>query len=172
MRLTHFDIGGGYCDQRSALAEGTTQAALLKDIHSACVAFQNSLGWPVKLMAEPGRMLIADAGVSVCRVTASCIQDLRFEDGAAIHQRHIVVYLDDGVYGNFMSQGPEQRLWNLRPLRVHSPEPMNGPELPAIVWGPTCDTYDQLAVAESFRLPNNCKPAITLCQTAWEPTRW
>ncbi len=52
-----------------------------------------------------------------------------------------------------MSQGPEQRLWNLRPLRVQSPEPMNGPELPAIVWGPTCDTYDQLAVAESFRLP-------------------
>jgi len=62
-------------------------AEIAKVINDALTDFP----WPVKLIAEPGRYLVAEAGMMVCHVV-----------GTANRSGKRWVYLDMGVFGGLM----------------------------------------------------------------------
>ncbi len=170
IELKYFDIGGGYCDQMHAIEEGTCPRDLLKSVFSASEKFRNDLGYPVTIFAEPGRYLVADTAMALTQIKSVTDSYFRAFNGAELFEKHKVIHLDDGVYGNFMSQIPEERKWALRPLRLRGDQPIKNPAFPAVIWGPTCDSFDRLLVEESFRVSDELQPGdyfMTECMGAY-----
>jgi len=126
VRLTRLNVGGGFPASR-----GTGLPALeefLTRIRSATAkAFGDSAP---QLVCEPGRAMVAEAGVLATRVK-------QLRDGGA------TVYLNDGIYGGLA----ELRDIGLTSrLHVMAPDgtPRRGKPLPRTMFGPTCDSLDRL----------------------------
>ncbi|SNQ49828.1 conserved hypothetical protein [Frankia canadensis] len=91
------------------------------------------------LVIEPGRGLVADAGVTVSRVRAV----LPREDGVTY------VVLDAGIW----NAGLVETLGGIE-YRVTAPDhPPDAPTRPVTLCGPTCDSLDRLIAREPYRLP-------------------
>lgn len=92
-----------------------------------------------RLIAEPGRYLVADAGVITTEVVA-VTRKSRFDE-----QRW--VFLDVGVYGGLTEAMGEALRYRFRTPRG------DGPRGPVVIAGPTCDSVDILYEQTSYELP-------------------
>lgn len=88
----------------------------------------------VRVIAEPGRFIVAPAGIAVTSVM-----------GRAERNGRMWYYLDDGVYGTFSGRLFESMEYPITALD------RAGPVAPAVLAGPTCDSVD--VVAEDIELP-------------------
>jgi ornithine decarboxylase len=92
-----------------------------------------------RLVAEPGRYLVADAGVLQTEVVA-VTRKARFDE-----QRW--VFLDVGTYGGMVEAAGDLLHYRFRTPRDGSPSG------PVIIAGPTCDSVDVLCEQTAYELP-------------------
>ncbi len=92
------------------------------------------------LMAEPGRYLVADAGVIEAEVV--------LVSRKSIHDDHRWVYLDIGLFGGLAECLGEAIKYPI--VTHHDPA---GPSGPVVLAGPTCDSADVLYEEFKYRLP-------------------
>lgn len=94
---------------------------------------------PPRIIAEPGRYLVADAGLLRSEVVLVARK--------SIHDQHRWVYLDVGLFGGLAECLGEAIKY---PIRT----PHDGTELgPVVVAGPTCDSADVLYEEFKYQLP-------------------
>ncbi len=132
--LRVLDIGGGFPSQYLHHSA--------PDIHTFCQPIQQALqNWPqhVKIIAEPGRYLVAAAGTSVCRII-----------GRATRQGKAWYYIDDGVYGSFSGQIYDGMRYQCYPIQQHSDSNYNT-TYASVIAGPSCDSID--IIHEDIQLP-------------------
>lgn len=125
--MSVLDIGGGF---------PTDYAREGLDLIEFCAPIRNALSqlpkdWDV--IAEPGRVLVAPAVISITTIVGKSVRD-------GVHW----YYLDDGVYGSFSGQIYDHAEYPLQVLK-------DGPTHTSVLAGPTCDSID--IVAESVQLP-------------------
>ncbi|QDQ26173.1 type III PLP-dependent enzyme [Chitinimonas arctica] len=111
------NLGGGFpVEHRDAIPAIATIGALINEALEAVPA-------DVRIMAEPGRFLVSDAGWLVCRVI-----------GHTIRKNQPWAYLDAGVFNGLLetTTGIE---YDMRSDRT-------GATIPWVVAGPTCDSMD------------------------------
>lgn len=96
-------------------------------------------GHDVRLVIEPGRYLVAEAGVIQAEVLL--VSRRGHEDGRRW------VYLDVGVYSGLVETAGGAIRYPIR--TPHD----GGPSGPAVVAGPTCDSVDVLCESELYDLP-------------------
>jgi ornithine decarboxylase len=138
------DIGGGFADARVAAehAPGTAvdpHDGLLAGVGEAAAATARA---GFRLLAEPGRYLVADAGFLVTRVTYDRSTDLT---GRRIQ-------IDDGVYRTLSGRVHDQREFRFRAFRADpTKRPFLGVTTRIAVWGCSCDSFDK--VADDLLLP-------------------
>ncbi|MFF2083725.1 hypothetical protein ACFVVM_08100 [Nocardia sp. NPDC058176] len=93
----------------------------------------------VDVVVEPGRSLVAEAGITVARVKSV------LERGGGV-----AVVLDAGIW----NAGLVECLLSGVEYPVHALDhPANAPDRPVRLCGPTCDPLDELRVATPYRLP-------------------
>jgi ornithine decarboxylase len=116
------DVGGGYPVSYIGEIAPETEACF----DSLKKAVKREKLSHLQLLAEPGRVLVAESSSLVVRVEAR-------KDG--------VLYINDGIYGGLFDAGP---LLNLKyPVRaVSSDKPFEGDLVPFSFMGPTCDSLD------------------------------
>jgi ornithine decarboxylase len=108
------------------------------------------------VMAEPGRSLVAEAGVLVSEVV------LVSRKSEAEETRW--VYIDIGRFGGLAETEGEAIRYEMR--TVHD----GGPDGPVIIAGPTCDSVDTLYQRSGYRMPLALAPGdrvILLCAGAY-----
>lgn len=119
MTLEMLDIGGGFPVRY--LDEVIDIEAMGRVISAH---FDGLFGNRVKLVAEPGRVIVGDAVCLVTRVISESVRDGRNW-----------LYFDDGTYGAFM----EVLLYQMKfPMKALT----DGPLTPYVLAGPTCDCID------------------------------
>ncbi|NUP95333.1 MAG: hypothetical protein HUU28_04135 [Planctomycetaceae bacterium] len=145
VQLATFDLGGGFCDQTTARAHGTSQSAVLQEIGQATAQLREHCPG-VRLVAEPGRFFVADAAAIVA--TVKSVQSLTWRTdhvGNHVPLKHLEVHIDDGIYGTLMGQAHDDKVWDVQVLRpalaAHHPPAST---IPAHIWGATCDSYDRI----------------------------
>jgi ornithine decarboxylase len=151
--IRFFDLGGGYCDGMHAARAGVTQRELLSSIHAACDKFRQEYGDEVTIIAEPGRYMVADTAVVVTRAKGVSEAYFRAVDGVETFERHKVIHLDDGLYGNLMGQVQDGRRYELIPFRLDAADAIGGEGLASAIWGPTCDSFDRIIPPDDYRVP-------------------
>ena len=100
-------------------------------------------------MAEPGRSLVADAGVLETEVVL-------------VSQRDGVrwVYLDVGLFSGLVEAYGESIRYR---IEVHRDgRPLAGPDGEIVLAGPTCDSLDILYERHRYRLPLDLRPGDRL----------
>jgi ornithine decarboxylase len=125
--MSVLDIGGGFPSNY----EGTTMP-----IDLFCAPVRDALAelpGHVRVVAEPGRYLVAPAATSITSVV-----------GKAVRGGKRWYYLDDGVYGAFSGQIYDHTRYPIGVLR-------SGEAFPSVLAGPTCDSID--VIAEDIALP-------------------
>lgn len=145
------DVGGGFCsDETFEAMAGVLRDAL--DEH-----FPAHSG--VNLIAEPGRYYASTAFTLACNVIARrTVQNEDDNEGAKAEvDNSYMLYINDGVYGNFSSimfdhQQPVAHILrsggqNLYSTQIAKPVASHGIEYS--IWGPTCDGIDR--ISESIR---------------------
>ncbi len=126
------DIGGGF-----PIDYGLSSQASPPSIHEFCEPIRRALdAWParVRRIAEPGRFIVAPAGVAVCSVM-----------GRALRGAQWWYYLDDGLYSSYSGQLYDHARYPIDALKPR------GPRLKSVLAGPTCDSID--VIAEDVLLP-------------------
>jgi ornithine decarboxylase len=136
LRLALLDIGGGFP------AHYTEPVPPLEAFGRAMAEALIELPYPVRVVAEPGRALVAEAGVLATTVI-----------GVADRNGRRWVHLDVGAF-NGMMETLETRRQLIFPLAC-SPR---GPRrlIACAVTGPTCDSEDTLFL--DVRLPDDLRP--------------
>jgi ornithine decarboxylase len=126
--LSTLDIGGGF---------PVEYVDNVMPIDTFCAPIRKALSKlpeTVKIIAEPGRFIVAPAGTSVASVM-----------GQAERDGKTWYYLDDGIYGSFSGI-----------LFDHGHYPVDamkwqGKRFPSVLAGPTCDSID--VISEDIALP-------------------
>lgn len=95
---------------------------------------------PPRLIAEPGRYLVADAGVIQTEVVLVARK--------SIHDQHRWVYLDIGLFG-----GLAECLGEAIKYPIATPYEVTSPTGPVVLAGPTCDSADVLYEEHQYQLP-------------------
>ncbi|KAL3428285.1 Ornithine decarboxylase [Phlyctema vagabunda] len=138
--LRTLDVGGGFVSETFE-----DMAAVLGD------ALDEYMPANVNIISEPGRYYVSSAFTLACNVIAR-----RTIEDPATREKSYMLYLNDGLYGNFSSimfdhQNP---IANVLRSRNHSyydsvaAQPnISGTEYS--IWGPTCDGIDR--ISESIR---------------------
>lgn len=140
------DIGGGFCgdtfeDMATVLREALDEY------------FPPSRN--VSIIAEPGRYYVSSAFTIACNVIAR----RTVEDPADPNNKNYMVYINDGLYGNFSSimfdhQHPVAKILRAgKSILYDQPSANACPEGQGIrysVWGPTCDGIDRITESISF----------------------
>jgi len=119
------DIGGGYPVRHVKPIPSIEKIAEVVN-HAIRDIPQN-----VRIMAEPGRFLVSDAGYFVCRVV-----------GTATRSGKRWMYWDAGVFGGVIE--------TTEGLRYDIITDRTGPAIPWVVAGPTCDSVDVCMREEMF----------------------
>lgn len=101
------------------------------------------------LMAEPGRVLVAHAGVLETEVLLVADR----ADGRW-------VYLDAGIFGGLVEALGESIKYHLEVQREG--RPLAGPAVPVVLAGPTCDSVDVLYREHRYALPADLRPGDRL----------
>jgi ornithine decarboxylase len=127
--LEMLDIGGGfaidYLEPAPAIGE------FCRPIRAALAGLPDG----VRVIAEPGRFICGPAGIALSTVMGRSLRSGRWW-----------YYLDDGIYGTFSGQLYDHSRFPVEPLRPHE-----GPRLPCVLSGPTCDSGD--VIAEDLPMP-------------------
>jgi ornithine decarboxylase len=126
--LSVLDIGGGFpADYRPPFVP----------IAEFCAPIRSALAQlppGTRLLAEPGRFIVASAGTCLSTVVGRALRD-----GAWWF------YLDDGLYGSYNGHVFDHVDYDIQPLRD------DGSRVTAVLAGPTCDSID--VVKEGIQLP-------------------
>ena len=131
--MTRLNLGGGFATaHRTAVPPLPTYAATIER------ALETHFpGGPPELLLEPGRVLVADAGL------------LRTEVVLVAHRgERRWVYLDIGRYNGLAEAENEAIAYRFEPVGEHA-----GPAGPAVLAGPTCDGDDVLYQRTPYELP-------------------
>jgi ornithine decarboxylase len=134
--MTRLNLGGGFATtHRTAVpplaAYATTVASLLG------TSFPD--GWP-ELLLEPGRVLVADAGLLRTEVVL-----------VAQRGERRWVYLDIGRYNGLAEAENEAIAYRFEPVGDHGDQA--GPAGPVVLAGPSCDGDDVLYQRTPYELP-------------------
>ena len=142
--LRTLDVGGGFC--------GDTFEDMAAVLSGALDEFFPA-GGNVDIIAEPGRYYVSSAFTIACNIIARrTIEDPRL-DG-----KGYMVYVNDGVYGNFSSimfdhQNPVAKILRAGGKTMYNMTAANpcpaGEGVEYSIWGPTCDGIDR--ISESIR---------------------
>jgi ornithine decarboxylase len=87
---------------------------------------------PIEILAEPGRFLVASAATAVAQII-----------GKAVREGRLCYYLNDGVYHTYSGMIFDHAQYRLRSFK-------NGPTQICSVFGPTCDAFDTINLAEEL----------------------
>ncbi|BET00341.1 ornithine [Nesidiocoris tenuis] len=126
VHLSIVDIGGGFTSDDFDKVSGSVLTSLDEYFPA---------GTGVKIIAEPGRFLVATAYTLATRV-----HSMRIDRDRPMY------YINDGVYGSFNCLLYDHATVAPIPLKGG-----DGPLYKSSIWGPTCDSLDQ--VAEDVLLP-------------------
>ncbi|TPX06924.1 uncharacterized protein E0L32_011148 [Thyridium curvatum] len=152
--LTTLDVGGGFCADASfeRMAE-VLNSALDEYFPPHC---------GVNIMAEPGRYYVSNAFTIACNIIARrTVDDPSASISGDLVDPSYMVYLNDGVYGNFSSimfdhQHPVAKVLRCGDKFLFDHESA-GPQpaeqegsLEYSVWGPTCDGIDHITESTRF----------------------
>ncbi|MDX3188016.1 type III PLP-dependent enzyme [Streptomyces sp. MN03-5084-2B] len=142
VRMTRLNLGGGF-----ATAHRTTVPPLAAYASTIAAALDTSFpeGRP-ELLLEPGRVLVADAGLLRTEVVLVADRDGRRW-----------VYLDIGRYNGLAEAENEAIAYRFDPVDAHA-----GPDGPVVLAGPTCDGDDVLYQRTPYRLPLSLRPGDRL----------
>lgn len=134
------DVGGGFSSENFE-----AMAVVLSD------ALEQYVPAHVNVIAEPGRYYVSSAFTLACNIIAR-----RTVPCPTTGEKSYMIYLNDGVYGNFSSimfdhQNPVAQVLNTDNRgyydTVAAQETAGGIEYS--IWGPTCDGIDR--ISESIR---------------------
>jgi ornithine decarboxylase len=126
--LSVLDIGGGFPVDYGA------RGMQIEEFCAPIVAALAGLPPAVRVLAEPGRYIVAPAATAVAAVMGRAFRDERWW-----------YYLDDGLYGSYSGQLYDHARFPVDALKA------DGPRLPSVLAGPTCDSID--VIAEEVALP-------------------
>ena len=143
IHLSMLDVGGGFCNDTFKEMANVLSCAL-----------EQHFPPNVRIIGEPGRFYVSTAFTIACHVIARRTVDIR-EKALTSY----MLYLNDGVYGNFSSIIFDHQKPVPQPLRVgerylagRHTHPSEGNELTEYsIWGPTCDGID--CITESCTFP-------------------
>lgn len=137
VKLDFVNLGGGfpgtYLDEMPAI--GAYGESIMAAVDAA---FPD--GRPA-LLAEPGRYLVADAGVLRSEVVLVSQRDV---------DSRRWVYLDVGVFGGVAESLGESIRYRLRPTCA---APLSGDDGEVVLAGPTCDSADIMYDKTGYRMP-------------------
>lgn len=133
--LTSLNLGGGF-------PASYVQAAPALREHAAAIraAVAEHFASPPELLIEPGRAVVATAGV----IRAEVVLVSRKAD----EDEHRWVYLDIGRYQGLAETENEYIAYRLR-----TAHPPGAPDGPVVIAGPTCDGDDVIYQRTQYRLP-------------------
>jgi ornithine decarboxylase len=143
--LAMVDLGGGFPVHTLDLAPRIQEYG-----ERVMASVQACFGEDVPpLMAEPGRAVVAHAGVLETEVLLVADR----VDGRW-------VYLDAGIFGGLIETLGESIKY---PIDVRRDgRPLTGPTLPVVLAGPTCDSVDVLYREHRYALPASLRPGDRL----------
>lgn len=134
--LKTLDVGGGF------VSETFEEMA---DVLSR--AIEEHFPPHIRVIGEPGRFYVSGAFTIACNVIAR-----RTVEDAETGEKSYMLYLNDGVYGNFSSiifdhQHPEAKI-----LKCAGHRKVRADEKDTIysIWGPTCDGIDCITPSTTF----------------------
>lgn len=133
--LKILDIGGGFPGGSGDLFE--TMADILSK------ALDDYFPPSVRIIAEPGRFYVTSAFTLACNVIAR--RDIR---DPATREINYMLYLNDGVYGNFASLIYDHQV---AAPRVLSKRDTSVKSVDYSLWGPTCDGIDRITESCTLR---------------------
>jgi ornithine decarboxylase len=87
---------------------------------------------PIEILAEPGRFLVASAATAVAQII-----------GKAVREGRSCYYLNDGIYHTYSGMIFDHAQYHLKSFK-------NGPTQICSVFGPTCDAFDTINLAEEL----------------------
>ncbi|GAA5214957.1 type III PLP-dependent enzyme [Corallincola platygyrae] len=126
--LSTLDIGGGFpVDYDGSLQPIDEFCAPIREV-------MTTLPDTLKVIAEPGRFIVAPAAINVCSVM-----------GQAQRDGKTWYYMDDGIYGSFSGNVFDHGNYPMDAIKWH------GERYPSVLAGPTCDSID--VIAEEIMLP-------------------
>jgi len=143
--LKTLDVGGGFVSDTFEPMAGVLSAAL-----------DDAFPPHIRIIGEPGRYYVANAFTIACNVIAR----RTVEDPELPGLRSYMLYLNDGVYGNFSSimfdhQHPVPQILKCGD-RMPAGEAEDayqrnkGPAIEYSIWGPTCDGIDCISASCTF----------------------
>lgn len=128
VKLTSLDVGGGFPAFESyPHIQGAVPALEFYVAHIERALQQAGLQ-DVQLLTEPGRALVADAGMLITRG----------------QMRRNGVHLNDGTYGGLYDAGEGIGFRFPTFCFNKQGQMLTGETLPQTIWGPTCDSVDRL----------------------------
>lgn len=143
--MTLLDIGGGFPGhERSKLSFATIASVIGPELDEL---FPENCG--VRIIAEPGRYFAASpSSITVNVIAKSKVKASRitknFEDSG---NDGYMYYINDGVYGSFNCI-----LFDHENCYGHPLFELDGePTFPTTIWGPTCDSLDQVETLTYLR---------------------
>jgi ornithine decarboxylase len=127
--LKVLDVGGGFCDDNFENLACALSSAL--DVH-----FPHT-----RIIGEPGRYYVGTAFTLACNVIAR-----RELEDPETYQKSYMLYLNDGVYGNFSNiifdhQHPTAEILS---CGTNFAEAGHALQTEYSIWGPTCDSIDMI----------------------------
>ena len=126
-RIKILDIGGGFpVRYNSKVKSFKTLARKLN------AEIDRLFPKDMEILAEPGRFMVANAATLVTRII-----------GKAVRDGKTCYYLDDGVYHTFSGIAFDHCQYPLKSFK-------EGPMKVCAVFGPTCDAFDTISVAEEL----------------------
>lgn len=143
------DVGGGFCsDETFEAMAGVLRAALDEyfPAHSG-----------INLIAEPGRFYASTAFTLACNIIARRTVENQADEASDRDDNSYMVYVNDGVYGNFSSimfdhQHPIAHILHAGGQNYYNTKtakPITDGGVEYSIWGPTCDGIDR--ISESIR---------------------
>ncbi len=127
-KIKILDIGGGFpVKYNSKVKAFKTLARKLN------TEFKRLFPEDIEILAEPGRFMVATAGMLVAKII-----------GKAVRDGKTCYYLDDGVYHTFSGIVFDHCQYPLKAFK-------DGEKKICSVFGPTCDAFDTISVAEELQ---------------------
>ncbi|MDD5428449.1 MAG: type III PLP-dependent enzyme [Candidatus Omnitrophica bacterium] len=126
-KINIIDIGGGFPVKYNNKVKSFKTLA-----HKLNTEFDRLFPKDIEILAEPGRFMVANAATLVAKII-----------GKAVRDDKTCYYLDDGVYHTFSGIVFDHCVY---PLKAFKP----GPLKVSAVFGPTCDAFDTISVAEEL----------------------
>jgi ornithine decarboxylase len=121
------DIGGGFPAPYDASVKPFSELA--KRINAE---LDRLFGPEIEILAEPGRFMVATAGIAVSKII-----------GKAVRDGKLCYYVDDGVYHTFSGIIFDHCQYHLESFK-------KGPTQICTVFGPTCDALDVISMADEL----------------------